>query len=142
HQDEAASFQIVGRLVDFGGQKIGIGALDDQDRVFAGRFDEDGGDAARLAGNLAHMARIDTELVQVEDGGVGEYIVAHTRDHHYIRAKTRGSYRLIGALAAAADFKCRRFQRFAGAWHAVHIGDEVHHVGADHSDLSGHETFL
>ncbi len=35
HEDQAAFLQIIGSLVDFGGQEVCICTFDDQDRVFA-----------------------------------------------------------------------------------------------------------
>src|SRR5690606_1037097 len=86
------------------------------------------------------MASINSKDFQVADRIISKNIITHTRYQHYICSQTCACDRLICSLTTAAHLEAWCFKRFAGVRHAIYIGHKIHHIGANHSDLSGHES--
>lgn len=140
--DQCAFGELRRGRVDVGRRQVAVGALDDQDAVARIGLDEDRRDAARHAGDLAHVRGVDAFAREVADRVVGEHVVADLRDHHDARAEAGGRDRLVRALAAAAQFEIRRLERFAPGGHACDVGHEVDHVAADNGDCLHLRLFL
>ena len=117
-----------------------VGALDDQDAVVAVGVDEDRGHAVGGAGHGADVPGVDAEVGEVAQGVGAEQVVADAADHHDVGAELGRGGGLVGALAAGADGEVGGGQGFAQTRHAVHGGDQVDHVAADHGNPGTHGT--